>query len=117
MGFSANLILTIIMSIVFVAGIALIVPTLISFVGQLGGENKGVVTSLYTFIIFVGASLGPIVATYIMRFGNPTLPFTIFGCTFLVSLFLSIYLNTITKRTKKVNVVVPLEADSISLKR
>lgn len=54
---SPNFYLLVIMSIIFVGGIALTVPTLISLVGQLGGEKHSLAVSLYTFILFVGAGL------------------------------------------------------------
>lgn len=40
-GISTNLFFLVFMSVVFVAGIAITVPTLISLVGDLGGENHG----------------------------------------------------------------------------
>ena len=93
MGFSKDLYTTIIMSVLFVAGIATVVPTLLAIVGDLGGENKGIVTSLYTFILFIGASLGPIISTGIMQTGALTLPFIIFGCILLGSLLLTLSLK------------------------
>lgn len=93
MSFSHQLKLIIIMSLLFVAGIALIVPTLISLVGQLGGIHKGIFTSVYTFVLFIGASLGPVLATFIMRFGESTLPFIIFGSLLTIGLILSFYMH------------------------
>ena len=95
MGFSKDLYTTIIMSVLFVAGIATVVPTLLAIVGDLGGENKGIVTSLYTFILFIGASLGPIISTGIMQTGALTLPFILFGCILLGSLLLTLSLKRI----------------------
>ncbi|WP_159886649.1 MFS transporter [Paenibacillus puerhi] len=54
-------------SIVFVTGIALSVPTLIALIGQLAGPSRASAVSLYTFILFVGATLGPVGATLLMK--------------------------------------------------
>lgn len=49
-------------SVIFVAGISIVIPTLINIVGILGGRASGGAVALYAFILFVGASVGPIVA-------------------------------------------------------
>lgn len=46
-------------SVVFVAGISVTVPSLIALVSSLASEHTGMAISLYTFVLFVGASLGP----------------------------------------------------------
>ena len=46
-------------SVVFVAGISVTVPSLIALVSSLASEYTGMAISLYTFVLFVGASLGP----------------------------------------------------------
>jgi MFS family permease len=46
-------------SVVFVAGVSLTTPSLIALVGSLAPDRRGTATSLYAFILFVGASLGP----------------------------------------------------------
>lgn len=57
-----TLILVTVASVVFVAGISIIVPTLINIVGILGDQARGGAIALYSFILFVGASTGPIIA-------------------------------------------------------
>ena len=53
----------IILSLVcFVAGISVTIPCLIALVGQLAGSDSGLAFTGYTFITFVGASVGPFVA-------------------------------------------------------
>ncbi|WP_243237130.1 MFS transporter [Heliobacterium chlorum] len=74
LGISSNLNLLIIISVVFVTGISITVPTLISLVGQLAGTLRGTAVTLYTFILFIGATLGPIVVTLLLKKG--TVPFT-----------------------------------------
>jgi predicted MFS family arabinose efflux permease len=44
---------------VFVGGIALSAPGLIEAVGEVAGEARAAATALYTFVLFLGASLGP----------------------------------------------------------
>lgn len=51
MGFVSDLSLLVMMSVCFVIGIAISVPSLVSLVGQLGGKARE-----YTFILFLGTS-------------------------------------------------------------
>lgn len=46
-------------SIVFVAGVSITVPSLIALIGSLAPTQRGLAIALYTFVLFVGASLGP----------------------------------------------------------
>lgn len=69
-GISFNLPFAVIMSIVFVAGISITVPTLISLIGSLGGEARGAAVTLYTFILFFGATIGPIAALSLLKTGS-----------------------------------------------
>jgi MFS family permease len=46
-------------SIVFVAGISVTVPSIIALVGSLAPEKRGTAVAFYTFVLFIGASLGP----------------------------------------------------------
>ncbi|MDL4839071.1 MFS transporter [Aquibacillus rhizosphaerae] len=94
LAWSNNLILLIIMSVVFVSGIAILVPTLISLVGQLGGKSKGLATSLYTFVLFIGASLGPILAVALLQMGLDSLPFYIFSLLLFLAFLLTYLINT-----------------------
>ncbi|MCT8136550.1 MFS transporter [Anaerobacillus sp. CMMVII] len=45
-------------TIAFVAGIAIIIPSLIHLLGVKGGENRSLTISMYSFILLLGASLG-----------------------------------------------------------
>jgi predicted MFS family arabinose efflux permease len=74
-GFSSNLSTLIVMSVVFVAGISITVPTLISLIGSIAGDARGPAVSLYTFILFIGATLGSIVAMNLLKTGSYTLTF------------------------------------------
>lgn len=46
-------------SAVFVAGVAVAAPSLIALLGSLAPRRRGAAVSLYSFVLFVGASLGP----------------------------------------------------------
>lgn len=69
-GISSNLTILIVMSVVFVAGISVTVPTLISLIGSIAGEARGAAVTLYMFILFIGATLGPIVALNLLKTGS-----------------------------------------------
>ncbi|WP_047152880.1 MFS transporter [Aneurinibacillus tyrosinisolvens] len=74
-GVSSSLALLIFMSVLFVAGISITVPALISLVGELAVESRGIAVSLYTFILFIGATLGPIITLCFLKTGSYTLTF------------------------------------------
>lgn len=50
-------------SIFFVAGIFTAAPTLLNLVGMFADRQRSMAISLFTFILFMGASLGPMIAT------------------------------------------------------
>lgn len=91
---SPGLPVIILMSVVFVAGIALVTPVVISIVSQLGGQARGSAISFNAFILFLGASTGPIIALRLLKTGNYPLSFGILGSImaagFLVSLLLKL---------------------------
>ncbi|WP_156290293.1 MFS transporter [Oceanobacillus salinisoli] len=70
LGFTSNLVLLIIMSICYVAGISITFPSIMLLVGKLGGKYRAIASSFYTFILFIGATLGPIIALRIMEWGS-----------------------------------------------
>ena len=94
-GISSNLVFLVLMSVVFVAGIALTVPTLISLVGQLGGKNHGAAVSLYTFILFIGTSLGPIIAVFLLKVVNYGMAFLCLAMLLGISLIISFYIKNV----------------------
>jgi len=67
MGLITSLPLLVAVSLVFVAGIALAVPSLVSLVGQLGGKQRGIAVSVYTFVLFAGTSFGPVLSLSFMK--------------------------------------------------
>jgi len=55
------------MSLVLAAGIAIAIPALIAIIGMLGGESRAFAITLYTFILFIGATLGPLAVLWTLR--------------------------------------------------
>ncbi|WP_225998934.1 MFS transporter [Paenibacillus sp. BJ-4] len=70
MGMTHSLIAIVVLSICYVSGIALSVPSLIAIVGQLGGSARAIAVSLYTFILFAGTSLAPMLSIRLMGDGG-----------------------------------------------
>jgi MFS transporter, YNFM family, putative membrane transport protein len=93
LGVSSNLFFLILMSVIFVAGISITVPTLISLVGQFGGTAKGVSVALYTFILFIGASLGPIAAVSLLKTGSYLLTFEVLALLLGIGLAISFLIS------------------------
>lgn len=91
-GISSNLAFLVVMSVLFVAGIALVIPTLITLIGSLGGGQRGVAISLYSFILFLGASLAPIISAALVKSGSAVLTFETFalllGIAFAAAFFI-----------------------------
>ncbi len=56
-------------SIVFVSAISLLIPTVISMIGEFSSEHKGKALSLYSFILLMGASFSSIIAN-ILSYSN-----------------------------------------------
>lgn len=55
------------MSLAAAAGIAIAIPPLIDAIGRLGGEARAAAVTLYTFILFIGATIGPLAALWTLR--------------------------------------------------
>lgn len=55
------------MSLMLAAGIAIAIPALIAIIGMLGGEARAIAVTLYTFILFIGATLGPLAVLWTLQ--------------------------------------------------
>lgn len=53
------------LTIPFVAAISLLFPAIISLVGKLGEKARGTAISLYSFTLLTGASIGPLLASFL----------------------------------------------------
>lgn len=93
MGFISNLPLLVMMSICFVIGIAISVPSLVSLVGQLGGEARGIAVSIYTFILFLGTSIGPIISIYFMKIGEYAQTFVLLGLILFIGFVSALFIR------------------------
>ncbi|WP_433943803.1 MFS transporter [Paenibacillus sp. SN-8-1] len=102
LGFSSNLAVLIVISVFFVAGIAVSVPALISLIGQLGGKSAGIAVSVYTVILFTGTSLGPILSIRIMEWGSFALTFLMLAIVLGIGLLAAclIHPNPSVERTR-----------------
>ncbi|GGA27798.1 MFS transporter [Paenibacillus physcomitrellae] len=88
--FSGSLPMLVVASAVFVLGIASAVPGIIVMVGQLGSQARGSATAVYAFFVFVGASMGPILATQLIGYGAKTVFLVLGGIVFLAAVVISI---------------------------
>lgn len=86
MGFISTIVGLSLISILFVSGIALAVPSLVSLVGQLGWNMGGIAVSMYTVILFAGTSVAPMISVYFMKTGSFTFAFILLATTLSIGL-------------------------------
>ncbi|MGF9645191.1 MFS transporter [Paenibacillus sp. FSL L8-0502] len=103
MGMTHSLMTIVVLSVCFVSGIALSVPSLIAIVGQLGGAARAIAVSLYTFILFAGTSLAPMLSIRLMgNGGNQMTTFMLLAAVlsvgFIASLLIRSHQNDPLKR-------------------
>ncbi|MFV8827813.1 MFS transporter [Alkalihalobacterium sp. APHAB7] len=92
-GIFSNLILIVLMSVVFVAGIALVCPVTISMVSILGEKVRGTAVTFNAFILFVGASAGPVIAIFLLDVLNYTISFIVLGAILFIGWIVSMYIK------------------------
>lgn len=73
-------------SIIFVGGIAIIIPSLIQLIGDKGGQFRSLTISMYSFILLLGASFG----SGISLFSNYYLQLFSLSCLLICSLLFTI---------------------------
>ncbi|KZE52361.1 MFS transporter [Brevibacillus parabrevis] len=93
LGLISSLPLLIAMSVIFVAGIAISVPALVSLVGQLAGKARGIAVSVYTFVLFAGTSLGPVISIRLMESGSYLLTFALLALILGIGLVASLLIQ------------------------
>lgn len=100
LSFVNNIIILAVLSVIFVAGIAIAAPALITIVGQIGGQSRGAALSLHTVILFIGAGLGPVLAITLLNTGINSLPYLVMGLILVVGVGLSLLIKQSIKRDK-----------------
>lgn len=75
-----------IISILFVGGIALAVPSLVTLVSQLGWNMGGIAVSMYTVILFAGTSVAPFLSALLIQSGSFTVAFILLATTLSIGL-------------------------------
>ncbi|NUU52676.1 MFS transporter [Paenibacillus taichungensis] len=86
--------LIVFLSVVIVAGISLASPVLISFISQQAGNSGGSAISFNAFILFLGASTGPILASNLLKTEQYFFSFRVLGFIFLIGLVSSCFLRS-----------------------
>lgn len=99
LGIGTNKVFMIAMSIVFVAGIAVAIPSLVSLIGELGGATKGAAISIYSFVVNFGAAIGPILAVQLLSSGNYVLTFLSLSCCLLLGLLATFFIKSMLKNS------------------
>jgi predicted MFS family arabinose efflux permease len=92
-GFSSSLIVLVMMSIVYIAGISIMIPVLISLVGLLAGDKRGAAITIYSLMLFLGASIGPQIALTFLRAGDSLFAFGALAALLLVAFGLSCFIK------------------------
>ncbi|WP_047013989.1 MFS transporter [Paenibacillus sp. IHB B 3415] len=98
LGLNPGLPVIVLMSVMFVAGIALVTPVVISIVSQLGGSARGSAISFNAFILFLGASTGPLLALKLLKTENYPLSFGILGSIIFLGFLVSLLLKLPSRR-------------------
>lgn len=59
-GATSNLSFIIVSTVIFVSGFSMVIPIMIQVIGTIGQKERSIAVTIYTFILFLGASIGPI---------------------------------------------------------
>jgi MFS family permease len=94
----------VISSVIFVAGIAIVTPITISLINQLGGASRGSAVSFNAFILFLGASSGPVLAVYLISTGHFRLAFESLAFVLVIGLGASMFIRSKTPAATSVEV-------------
>ncbi|MCU5746417.1 MFS transporter [Staphylococcus sp. SQ8-PEA] len=91
-GATTNIVIITFFSIIFVAAIAFLIPSLISKVGMLAAKNRGFFLSVNTFILFLGTAIAPILSIYLENLPHYFLAFSLLALIALVALVISFFI-------------------------
>lgn len=92
MGVTTNIILITTFSVLFVAGIAFAIPTVISKIGVVVKNNQGFFLSVNTFVLFLGTAIAPILMLFVGELSNFFLQFLMIAIVGLIALVVSIFM-------------------------
>lgn len=92
-GSGRHLFLIVPSSIIFVAGLSIVIPTNINFIGQLGGNLRELAVSIYTFILFVGASIAPILVSKSLKSFSHSASFLLLTLCLTGALLISFFIS------------------------
>ncbi|MUV38375.1 Multidrug resistance protein [Lentibacillus sp. JNUCC-1] len=73
-------------SIIYVAGMSLIFPAIMMMIGDFSGGVRGVANAWYAFILFAGATVGPMCAVGIAEITGPRLAVVLLGGVLAIAL-------------------------------
>lgn len=93
LGFWPSLIFLVLMSVVFITGIAMALPALISLIGHIAGEFRAIAVSFHMFMVFIGASFGPILSIYLINHGGYLLSFEVLAGLLGLSLIVPFFIR------------------------
>ncbi|WP_226670021.1 MFS transporter [Metabacillus litoralis] len=74
------------LSIIFVSSIAVLIPSLITFIGESAADKRATAISLYSFTLLTGASVGPMVSSF-LDFQHTLFLFISIFCIGFISFF------------------------------
>ncbi|MFP7733487.1 MFS transporter [Priestia aryabhattai] len=94
LGLSPSVVLMVISSVIYVAGIAIVTPITISLINQLGGASRGSAVSFNAFILFLGASSGPVLAVCLISTGHFRLAFESLASMLVIGLGVSMFIRS-----------------------
>lgn len=85
-GVTSYLPFIILSTIIFVSGFSIVIPIMIQVIGTIGQKERSIAVTIYTFILFLGASIGPIM----LRISNFNQVCFILAIILAMSVFLSL---------------------------
>jgi MFS family permease len=91
--FSKSIVTLTILSVIFVLGIALAVPSLVTLVNFFGEFERGLSVSTYTFILFLGTSFAPVIVSFSTTFSKTNINFSILSMITLISFITSLIIK------------------------
>lgn len=102
MAFAHSLVFLTLFSIIFAFGIALTMPMVVSMIGLIAGKQANTAITLQSFILFIGATLGPLVISPLQgQARSYTVPFIVIGAVLFISFVCSLTLALGQKNSPK----------------